>query len=60
MNVEPLQRGQGGRQWCPGEWRAIPAEGPRVPSGIYGSETESRVRMSQGGWGLTIDGFRGP
>ena len=37
----------------------IPESPPLVTDGIYGPETESRVRMFQGGWGLTVDGFAG-
>ena len=37
----------------------IPESPPLVTDGIFGSETESRVRMFQGGWGLTVDGFAG-
>lgn len=37
----------------------IPESPPLVTDGIYGSETESRVRMFQEGWGLTVDGFAG-
>lgn len=37
----------------------IPESPPLVTDGIFGSETESRVRMFQDGWGLTVDGFAG-
>ena len=37
----------------------IPESPPLVTDGVYGPETESRVRMFQSGWGLTIDGFAG-
>jgi peptidoglycan hydrolase-like protein with peptidoglycan-binding domain len=37
----------------------VPESPPLVTDGIYGAETESRVRMFQDGWGLTIDGFAG-
>ena len=37
----------------------IPESPPLVTDGIYGAETESRVRMFQSGWGLTVDGFAG-
>ena len=37
----------------------IPESPPLVTDGIYAAETESRVRMFQGGWGLAVDGFAG-
>jgi peptidoglycan hydrolase-like protein with peptidoglycan-binding domain len=37
----------------------IPESPPLVVDGDYGPETESRVRMYQRGWGLTVDGFAG-
>lgn len=37
----------------------IPESPPLVTDGIYSPETESRVRMFQGGWGLTVDGSAG-
>jgi peptidoglycan hydrolase-like protein with peptidoglycan-binding domain len=37
----------------------IPESPPLVTDGMYGPDTESRVRMFQGGWGLTVDGFAG-
>ena len=37
----------------------IPESPPLVTDGSFGPETESRVRMFQGGWGLTVDGFAG-
>ena len=37
----------------------IPESPPLLTDGIYGPETESRVRMFQRGWGLSVDGFAG-